>query len=156
MFSKILRALAILAGFIVVLILGAHILAHPSVGGSDPASLLNQPLYAVQRIDTSVLPAALRVSELLTVVPGYSWLLSHATTAHPGVLQQYPSVFLLLLVNVIDLLWSLTTFKVRVRVRLDAASAIKTRSTENRKHTLRQPGQSVHNSAKDSRELPKK
>jgi hypothetical protein len=155
-FSQIFRAFAILAGVIVVLILGAHILAQPSVGSSDPASILNQPLYAVLRLDTLVLPAMERVNQLLTTIPGYSWLLTHVTAGHPDVLQRFPSVFLLLLVCAVDLLWTLLSFKVRVRVNFDAASAIKTRSPEAGKHAVRQPGQPLSKSAKDTQLPPKK
>lgn len=156
MFSQILRAFAILAGIIVVLILGAHVIAHPAVGSSDPASFLNQPLYVVQRLDALVLPAAMHVNRMLTAVPGYSWLLSHATASYPDMLQKYPAVFLLLLVNVADLLWTLLTFKVRVRVHFDAASAIKTRTPETGKHANRQPGQPLLGASKDTQRLSKK
>lgn len=156
MFSQILRAFAILAGVIVVLILGAHVIAHPVVGGGDTASILNQPLYAVQRLDALALPTAVRANQLLTAVPGYSWLAAHVTAGHSDVLQRFPTVFLLLLVCLVDLIWSLASFKVRVRVHFDAASAIKTRSPEAGKHAIRQPGQPFSGASKGTQRISKK
>jgi hypothetical protein len=155
-FSKILRALAVLASIMIVLIVGAHLLARPAGGNSTLVSILNQPLYAVQRLDALVQPAAVQANDLLSAIPGYSWLLSHASASHADVLQRFSTAFLMLLVCLTDAIWTLVSCTFRIRVRFDAASTIKTRTSEAGKHAIRQPGQSLSRAPKVTPRFPKK
>lgn len=116
MIGRILYLAASIAATLLGVILGTHLLAAMANVVDRRESVLTVPLSVLEKVDVLVLPAAFKLSQVLSQIPGYNSFIDFVLSGHPDAISNNPLAFLLIFVVVLSVVWNALTCLFHVRI----------------------------------------